>query len=71
MGGGNSEYVIYYTYTAPSPPTPPSPLKPFVTLWERGTLEGVGPETHIHKITNVSVFFISRLDFMILMLAKE
>jgi hypothetical protein len=31
--------------------------------------EGVGPETHVHKITNVPVF-IRRLDLMILMQAN-
>jgi hypothetical protein len=32
-------------------------------LWEGwggfGPLEGVGPETHVHKITNVSLFYMA------------
>jgi hypothetical protein len=44
------------------PPPPPLPYH-----WP---LEGVGPETHVHKITNISVFFIWRLDLMIMMRAN-
>jgi hypothetical protein len=40
------------------------PSQPLQYHWP---LEGMGPETHVHKITNVTVFYIWRLDLIILM----
>ncbi len=43
---------------------------PLIQLGEGGPLAAIGTETHVHKITNVLVFFIWRLDWTILMRAN-
>jgi hypothetical protein len=49
-GGGEGEQVgVVNLHTHPTP-TPPPPTQ--LQLWEGGTLEGVGPGTYVHKITD-------------------
>jgi hypothetical protein len=44
---------------------PPPPPPPPIQLGEGGPLKEMGPETHVHKITNVPVFYmtIGLIDF--------
>ncbi len=40
-----------------------SPLPPPTQLGEGGPLEWVGPETHVHKITNIHFLVLGLNDF--------